>query len=76
VRKFATLSKQTVRFAIQWYNMAIRPSISQELATAFEVPWKTAKCGPCLEHLLVDAAALDVDELRVVAAQVEFESRS
>ena len=23
--------RKTVRFAIQWYNMAIRPSISQEL---------------------------------------------
>jgi len=32
--EFESLSKQTVRFAIQWYNMAIRPSISQESATA------------------------------------------
>jgi len=27
--EFKTLSKYTVRFAIQWYNMAIRPSVSQ-----------------------------------------------
>jgi hypothetical protein len=27
-------SKLTVRFAIQWYDMAIRPSITQESATA------------------------------------------
>jgi hypothetical protein len=32
--EFETLSKWTVRFVIQWYNMAIRPSISQALATA------------------------------------------
>ena len=34
VRKFATLSKWTVRFAMQWYNMAIRPCMFQNLATA------------------------------------------
>ena len=27
-------SKRTIRFAIQWHNMAIRPSITQALATA------------------------------------------
>jgi hypothetical protein len=32
--EFKTLSKQTVRFAIPWYNMAIRLSSPQELATA------------------------------------------
>jgi hypothetical protein len=32
--EFETLSEQTIRYAIQWYNMAIGPSISQELATA------------------------------------------
>jgi len=34
VRNLATLSKQTVRFAIQLYSMTILPSISQEWATA------------------------------------------
>jgi hypothetical protein len=30
----ALSSKQTVRFATQWYNIVIRPFITQEFATA------------------------------------------
>jgi hypothetical protein len=62
--------------------MAIRPSITQELATAIEVPWGNCEVSPCPHALLAGShidkvrGAVQEEDLQGAAAQVEFETKT